>query len=296
MNKLFIIVFAICIFCLPACNQKEESQQKRKAKEKTALTFIRNDDCLNCHNIEDKSVGPTYVQISQKYEADFSTVSRLANKIIEGGGGIWGSEQMTRHPFLEKKDAKKIVRWIFSLNDSTLNKSPVRYQSTLRFSEVFRDKSQKSNLTNGLEINVFAPGEGKAFDLAYLNPEALSEDAVAYSGKASVIHFTEQLSFQPVSAGSLIRATGYLHIKEKGKYFFKLVKAGQGRVFIDGDKIINENDSDTEVLKEILPGTYPIIVEYVLREDNNVWSLQWITPDDEYYEVIPTEVFSVDIK
>jgi cytochrome c551/c552 len=296
MNKLYICVVVVCILCLPACSEREENRQQKKVKEKTALTIIRNDDCLNCHNIEDKSVGPTYVQISQKYEADFSTISRLANKIIEGGGGMWGSEQMTKHPFLEKKDAKKIVRWIFSLNDSTVHKTPIRHQPTLKFSEVIKDKNQESNSTNGLEINVFAPSTGSMFDLAYLKTGELSEVAVAYSGRANIIHFTEQSSFQPITAGALVRATGNLHIEEKGKYFFKLVKEGPGRVFIDGDKIINENDDDTEVLKEMQSGTYPIMVEYVLKEDNNVWSLQWIPPDEEYYSVIPNEVFSVETK
>lgn len=295
-NKLFIMVLSVWILCLPACREKEENPQQKKVKEKTALTIIRNDDCLNCHNIEDKSVGPTYVQISQKYEADFSTISRLANKIIEGGGGIWGSEQMTKHPFLEKKDAKKIVRWIFSLNDSTVHKNPMNHQPTLKFSEILTDKNLKSNLAQGLELDVFAPTEGSTFDLAYLNSEKLSEVAVAYSGRANIIHFTEQSSFQPITAGALVRAIGNIHIEEKGKYFFKLVKEGQGRVFIDGSKIINENNDDTEVLKEMLPGTYPIVVEYVLQEDHNVCSLQWITPDDAYYSVIPTEVFSVDNK
>lgn len=295
-NTLIIIIFDIWILCLQACSEKEENRQQKKVKEKTALTIIRNDDCLNCHNIEDKSVGPTYIQISQKYEADFSTISKLANKIIEGGGGIWGSQQMSKHPFLEKKDAKKIVRWILSLNDSSINKNPMNHQPTLMFSEILKDNNQESNLTQGLKLDVFAPDKGNTFDLAYLNPEKLSEVAVAYSGRANIIHFTEQSSFHPVEAGALVRASGNLQIEEKGKYFFKLVKSGQGRVYIGEDKIINENDSDTEILHEMQPGTYPIIVEYVLQKDHNVWSLQWITPDEEYYSVIPKEAFSADIK
>lgn len=97
--------------CRGECKEQEKKPRKKVVK---ALTLIRNDDCLNCHNIEDKSVGPSYVKVAQRYEADFSTVNRIAGKIIEGGGGLWGGGQMTEHPFLKKEDAKKIVLWILS--------------------------------------------------------------------------------------------------------------------------------------------------------------------------------------
>lgn len=291
-NKFFWFVLIIWTYCLSACSQKNESQQLSKKKEKSALTFIRNDDCLNCHNIEDKSVGPTYVQISQRYEADFSTISRLANKIIEGGGGIWGSDQMSKHPFLEKKDAMKIVRWIFSLNDSTLNKDPLLHTPGLKLSEVFQTKAVPDKKANGLKLSIYPSDELEAH-YVNVNTDKTTDVTSLYEGLTSIIHFTGQEAFQPLQERVLLRASGFIHINKKGKYFFKLIKSGEGRVFLDGDKIINENKDDHEIAVDLEAGDYPIVVEYLLKQKENVLSLQWITPADEYYSVVPEEVFSV---
>lgn len=291
-RKLLVFVLVIGTYCLPACSKKEESQQQIKKKEKAALTFIRNDDCLNCHNIEDKSVGPTYVQISQKYEADFSTVSRLANKIIEGGGGVWGSEQMTKHPFLEKKDAMKIVRWIFSLNDATVNKDPLLHRQGLKLSEVFQNKPAPDKASNGLKLSIYPSDELEAHYLQ-VNTNKTTKLTSLHEGLTNIIHFTGQEAFQALQERVLLRATGLIHITREGKYFFKLVKSGEGRVFLNENKIINESKDDHEIAVDLEVGAYPIVVEYLLKQKDNVLSLQWITPDDEYYSVVPEEAFSV---
>ncbi|MDF9801351.1 cytochrome c551/c552 [Catalinimonas alkaloidigena] len=291
-SRLLIFVFVIGTVCLSACNQKEEKQEVSKKKTKSALTFIRNDDCLNCHNIEDKSVGPTYVQISQRYEADFSTISKLANKIIEGGGGIWGSQQMSKHPFLEKKNAKKIVRWILSLSDSTVNKDPLLHTPGLKLSEVFQNKPAAAREANGLKLSIY-PSDGLEAHYVNASTDKTSPVSPLHNGLANVIHFTGQEAFEPLQERVLLRASGSIHISEKGKYFFKLIKSGEGRVFMNGDKIINENKDDHEIAVDLKAGTYPIVVEYLLKPKDNTLSLQWITPDDEYYSVVPEEVFSV---
>jgi len=287
--------YLLCLFIAGSCSPKEKKQE-HKVKEKTALTLIKNDDCLNCHNIEDKSVGPSYIEISRRYDPDTQTINRLANKIIEGGGGLWGSQQMSKHPFLEKEDAIKIVKWILSLGDSTINIDPLEHIQSLSLADVFNSKDQALTSNQGLELSVYLPEEASNFDLNYLKLEDTNSLEAKYLIRISTIHFTEQLSFEPFNPGTLIQAKGNLRIKEKGDYFFKLAKGGQGRVYLDGEKIVNEKDTDNEVLKELIPGTYPIRIEYVIGEDKNLWSLQWIAPDQEYFEVIPPAVFSVDIK
>ena len=90
--------------------------------------------------------------------------------------------------------------------------------------------------------------------------------------------------------------TGFITIKQSGKYFFKQVRTGKGKVILDGATIINQNDWDRETDIDLLPRTYPITVEYRMeRENSNKLSLQWITPEDEYYRVIPEEVFTISL-
>jgi cytochrome c len=81
-------------------------------------TLIAGSDCKACHAIDRNSVGPSYVNIANRYHQDKSAVNRLATKIIRGGGGNWGGEhEMSAHPQLTQADAAEMVRYILLLAD-----------------------------------------------------------------------------------------------------------------------------------------------------------------------------------
>ncbi|MEQ9440343.1 MAG: ThuA domain-containing protein, partial [Cyclobacteriaceae bacterium] len=75
-----------------------------------------NLDCKSCHKENEKSIGPAYQQVSQKYQDDPDATNYLVQKIINGGGGVWGETQMAAHPDLAEADATQIVSWILSLS------------------------------------------------------------------------------------------------------------------------------------------------------------------------------------
>ncbi|ATN04791.1 hypothetical protein CRN76_04920 [Chryseobacterium indologenes] len=75
--------------------------------------LIEGADCLACHKIDSKLIGPSYQDVASKYtKAD---IERLAQKIIEGGKGNWGDIPMTPHEGLSKDDAQQMVKYILSL-------------------------------------------------------------------------------------------------------------------------------------------------------------------------------------
>lgn len=77
------------------------------------LKLIEGTDCLACHKIDAKMIGPSYQDVAAKYtKAD---IDQLAQKIIEGGKGNWGDIPMTPHEDLSKDDAKQMVKYILSL-------------------------------------------------------------------------------------------------------------------------------------------------------------------------------------
>lgn len=289
--QLFCLYGILLTGLLVACRGKEEKRIKVtrvKYKETNALTLIRKDDCLTCHSIEDKSVGPSYVRISQRYEADVITVNKLADKIIAGGGGLWGG-MMTKHPFLKKEDAVKIVRWILSLDDSISNPDPMLNTPGITLAKTFiEDVHIKAE--NGLIVKSYRLESLDDYGAGF--PEIRQEITPLYSGIIKKIHLPDEESFEPLRKDFVLQATGFIHIKTKGKYFFKQVRTGKGRVFLNGEKKINENDWDSEITIDLSPGIYPITIEYLPGKGDKSLSLQWITPEDEYYEVIPEEAFT----
>jgi cytochrome c len=80
-------------------------------------TLMAGSDCKACHTVDRVSVGPTYRQVAERYKNDTRSIDKLADKIIAGGGGAWGTEHvMSAHPQLSKQEAVEIVKYILSLN------------------------------------------------------------------------------------------------------------------------------------------------------------------------------------
>jgi cytochrome c len=77
--------------------------------------LIAQSDCLSCHKVSDKLVGPAYQEVAAKYENTEKNIEYLAGKIKEGGSGVWGEIAMTPHPSLSEEDAKEMAKYILSL-------------------------------------------------------------------------------------------------------------------------------------------------------------------------------------
>jgi cytochrome c len=78
------------------------------------LALATSKNCMSCHNIDKKVVGPSYKEVAAKYRGDKSAPARLASKLMEGGGGVWGVVKMPSNPQLSEAEAKKLAAWVLS--------------------------------------------------------------------------------------------------------------------------------------------------------------------------------------
>ncbi|MEO6150480.1 MAG: PQQ-dependent sugar dehydrogenase, partial [Mucilaginibacter sp.] len=83
--------------------------------------LVAKSDCKACHQINAISVGPAFVDVAKRYAGDKNAVTRLANKIITGGGGVWGEHAMSAHPQLSMDDASEIVNYILAISAKKAN-------------------------------------------------------------------------------------------------------------------------------------------------------------------------------
>jgi cytochrome c len=79
------------------------------------LDLIAKNDCLTCHDIATKKIGPAYQEVANKYAGVDTAVEYLSKKVIAGGSGVWGAVPMTPHPALSPDDAKSLVKYILLL-------------------------------------------------------------------------------------------------------------------------------------------------------------------------------------
>ena len=78
-----------------------------------ALATSKN--CMACHALDKKLVGPSYKDVAAKYAKDKGAVDMLAAKIIKGGSGVWGPVPMPANAQVNEAESKKLVAWILSL-------------------------------------------------------------------------------------------------------------------------------------------------------------------------------------
>ena len=85
------------------------------AEADAGLDLIAKSDCLTCHKVEGRIIGPSYSEVAEKYPVDSATITTLAQKVIKGGSGNWGDVAMTPHAQLSENDAKAMVKYVLSL-------------------------------------------------------------------------------------------------------------------------------------------------------------------------------------
>jgi cytochrome c len=77
--------------------------------------LAKANNCMACHAVDKKLVGPAYKDVAKKHGNDASKADMLAAKIIKGGSGVYGAIPMPANPKVSEADAKKLATWVLSL-------------------------------------------------------------------------------------------------------------------------------------------------------------------------------------
>ena len=99
MNRILIATLFGCIAAAPAMAD---------------LALATSKNCMACHAVDKKLVGPAYKDVADKYKADKGAVDKLAVKVVKGGSGVWGAVPMPANPQVNDAEAKKLVAWILA--------------------------------------------------------------------------------------------------------------------------------------------------------------------------------------
>jgi cytochrome c len=100
MKRVLFAFAAAAVVASPAMAQMELAQAK---------------NCLACHAVDHKVVGPAYKDVAAKYAGDKTAVDKLAQKIMKGGSGVWGPVPMPANTQVSEAEAKKLAAWVLTL-------------------------------------------------------------------------------------------------------------------------------------------------------------------------------------
>jgi cytochrome c len=79
------------------------------------LALATSKNCMACHAIDKKVVGPSYKDVAAKYAGQKDAADKLATKIMKGGSGVWGPVPMPANTQVNAAEAKKLATWVLSL-------------------------------------------------------------------------------------------------------------------------------------------------------------------------------------
>ncbi len=140
--------------------------------------LVESLDCRSCHKDTEKSIGPSYMQVSQKYATNPDAVNYLTGKIQKGSQGVWGETQMPAHPTLPESDVHQIASWVLSLSGNT------RVQKSLPMAGTITPPSDlKPNMDLVISATYTDKGGNNIKALTARNSIALPNSLMSFSGK-----------------------------------------------------------------------------------------------------------------
>jgi len=104
----------------PGASTRQDMEALHLELSQAGLTtpeLFTGSDCMVCHRVNEKFVGPAFREIAEKYAADSEAIAKLVESIISGGEGNWGDVPMTTHPNLTNETVEAMVEQILGLRN-----------------------------------------------------------------------------------------------------------------------------------------------------------------------------------
>ncbi len=76
------------------------------------LQLAQKNNCMACHAVDKKVLGPAYQDVAKKYAGQKDAVAAVTASIQKGGSGKWGPVPMPAQTALSEADAKALATWI----------------------------------------------------------------------------------------------------------------------------------------------------------------------------------------
>jgi len=79
------------------------------------IELAKAKNCMACHSVDTKIVGPAYKDVAKKYAGDKTAEAKLVQKVLKGGSGTWGTMAMPANTQVSEAEAHTLVKWVLSL-------------------------------------------------------------------------------------------------------------------------------------------------------------------------------------
>lgn len=78
------------------------------------LDLAKAKNCMACHAVANKLVGPAYKDVAAKYAGQKDAEAKLVAKVMKGGSGVWGAIPMPANTQVTEAEAQTLVKWVLA--------------------------------------------------------------------------------------------------------------------------------------------------------------------------------------
>jgi cytochrome c len=116
------------------------------------LKLMRSSDCFNCHALDRAIVGPSFLDIANKYRSQAGAMEASIERVLKGSTGVWGKVAMLPHGQHTREQVNQMVAWVYDAKpDPTsqtirgmsgtveLNEKPENAGSPIRLTARYQD-------------------------------------------------------------------------------------------------------------------------------------------------------------
>ncbi|MEL6674769.1 MAG: family 16 glycoside hydrolase [Bacteroidota bacterium] len=252
------------------------------------LALINESDCQTCHNPRERTVGPSYLAIAEKYTTSPSVINTLAKKVISGGSGSFEgfAGPMTAHPDLPIELAEQMVAYILTLDgEEPSEMAAVDLRPSFSLTDTATDGQ-------GLVMNVYYSGETVTGFR-----EASDVMPPIYSGTVKGLDAYKDEDLGKWNRQVQFTFKGYLEVPTANNYLFRLTSDDGSRMRIDGKELVDNGGfhgfEGKEAETYLTAGKHALEVEFFQGGGGAGIRLEWANAAGEF-EVIPPTAFSYD--
>ena len=78
------------------------------------LALATSKNCMACHAVDKKLVGPAYKEVAKKYAGQKDAEATLITHVMKGSKGVWGPVPMPANAQVNEAEAKKLAAWVLT--------------------------------------------------------------------------------------------------------------------------------------------------------------------------------------
>jgi len=99
------------------------------------LALMRKSDCFNCHAANRTLVGPSFVQIAEKYRDQPHALEQSVIRVTNGSTGVWGKVAMLPHSQHTPAQVQQMVEYVYSVEANTTHPTVNGFNNELELEE-----------------------------------------------------------------------------------------------------------------------------------------------------------------